>query len=456
MEFDRIVSQKQEQKFAAWLKLFLSKTPEILSMQIAYQHRPGNPRSACRWKSGAFNICYRVRYEDGFHLVVRFSALGKAILRQEKARQEVAVMNYLRQNTSIPVPEVLGSGTCWSGPYIVMPFVEGVPLSELLKDHSKEGSPVLNAQLSDRSLKRAYREMAILVLELSKPEFHTIGALEESEEGFNVTGRPLTFNMNELMLSANIHESNFPTRTFTTATDYFKSLALEQISHLRLQKNNAVKDEDDCRKKFAARYLFQKVVSDVSTNLDKGPFKLYCDDFRPSNVLIDVEKFCVSGAIDWEFTYVAPAEFSHVAPWWLLLISPEGWESDLNQFLDRYTPCFRLFLEALKESEDKMIEQQTLSEGQRLSPRMEHSMETGLFWVCLAARRSSMFDEIYWTFIDKKYFGPFTSLDDRIRLLSEEQREEMNELVRFKTSQLIEDNGEDFNDHYPIEDLLLI
>ncbi|KAK2875573.1 hypothetical protein FQN49_001597 [Arthroderma sp. PD_2] len=171
---------------------------------------------------------------------------------------------------------------------------------------------------------------------------------------------------------------------------------------------------------------------------------------------MQLQKFCVSGAIDWEFTYVAPAEFSYVAPWWLLLISPEGWESDLNQFLARYIPRFRIFLEALREGEDKMIEQHTLSEEQRISTRMEHSMETGLFWVCLAARRSSMFDEIYWTFIDQKYFGPFTSLDDRIQLLTGEQRDEMDELVRLKVCPSNEGNGEEFDDHYPIDELLMI
>ncbi|EFR03644.1 phosphotransferase enzyme family protein [Nannizzia gypsea CBS 118893] len=343
MEFDCTVSQKQEQK---------------------------NPRSACRWKGGAFNIYYRVRYEDGVHLIVRFAALGKAILRQEKVKQEVATMNNLRHNTSIPVPEVLGSGTCWSGPYTVMPFVEGVPLSELLEETSKEVSPVLNTQLSDRSLKRAYHEMATLVLELSKPKFDTIGAPMKNEGSFSVGGRPVTFSMNELMLSA----------------------------------------------------IYMKAISPYA------PLG-YIAMTRLSNVLIDIEKFCVSGAIDWEFTYVAPAEFSS-----------EGWESDLNQFIALYTSCFRLFLEALRESEDKMIELQTLTEQRRLSPQMEHSMETGLFWA----------------FIDEKHHGPFTSIDDRVQNLSDKHKDEINDLFTLKMSRFNEDSVKGFDDHYPIDELLMI
>lgn len=132
-------------------------------------------------------------------------------------------------------------------------------------------------------------------------------------------------------------------------------------------------------KKFTARCLFLEIVKSISTEYAPGPFRLYCDDFRPSNILIDLHTLRVSGAIDWEFTYAAPAEFTCVAPWWLLLQNPEDWESDLNEFLSGYTPRLRVFLEALRECEVELIERHVLSDAQRLSVRMERSMETGLF-----------------------------------------------------------------------------
>ncbi|KAJ5356166.1 hypothetical protein N7517_010775 [Penicillium concentricum] len=224
MDFDHLAEKKQEQKAAAWLNLWLSWSPEILSMQLAKKHRPGETISACLWRSGAFNICYRVRYDDGPDVIVRFAALGRPILRREKVQIKVATMKYIRKHTSIPVPEVFGSGICWAGTYI------------LLKDPSSGGRPVLNPQVSDRNLKRAYREMATLVLELSKHEFDSIGALEENEGGFFVARRPLTFNMNELMVSANLPEAVFPSHTFRSATDYFKALAMQHLFHLRLQE----------------------------------------------------------------------------------------------------------------------------------------------------------------------------------------------------------------------------
>jgi len=105
-------------------------------------------------------VTTRVKYEDGLHVIVRFAALGRAILRREEVWNEVAAMKYIRQTTTIPVPGVVGSSICWAGPYIVMPFLEGDPLSQLLKDRSIEGRPGLNLQISDRSLKRTYREIA--------------------------------------------------------------------------------------------------------------------------------------------------------------------------------------------------------------------------------------------------------------------------------------------------------
>ncbi|KAL9106155.1 MAG: hypothetical protein Q9227_008803 [Pyrenula ochraceoflavens] len=432
MPFDHLAEERQERNFTLWVQMLLRTSPERLAMQLAEKHRAGKVSAARQWRNGALNVCYRVKYEDGFHAVVRFAALGRAIFRNEKVNNELAVMQYLAEHTSIPVPRVFGSGCSWTGPYIVMEFIEGDGLDKFLKDPSQDGRPVLNPNISSRALERAYREMAGLVLELARPEFVSIGALERKGAGiFSASKRPLTFNMNELAVSANIPQNQFSDQAFGSATDYWMSLANQHLSHLRYQRNDLVIDEEDCRKKYVARCLFRKIVKDISYEHRHGPFHLYCDDFRPSNVLIDVQKLCVTGVIDWEFTYVAPAEFSYVAPWWLLLQSPEDWESDLNDFLARYNPRLQLFLEALRKCESE----KQVGDSQRLSTRMERSMENGLFWICLAARYSSMFDEIYWTFIDKMYHGSFTTLEERVELLDNEDRSTMDIFVQEKMAQ---------------------
>ncbi|KUM63651.1 hypothetical protein ACN42_g3431 [Penicillium freii] len=230
------------------------------------------------------------------------------------------------------------------------------------------------------------------------------------------------------MGSANLPQQVFPSNSFRSATDYFNSLAMQHLSHLRLQQRDAVSNEEDCRRKFTARCLFLEITKKLCTEHPEGPFRLYCDDLRPSSFLIDPDASHTSGVIDWEFTYAAPAKLTWVAPW------------------------LRAFLEVLSDHESQLIKQQLLSESQRLSPRMEDSMETGLFWICLAARCSSMFDEIYWTFIDHRYYGTFNSLADRIQLLDQEQQQEMNELVRLKADHCRD--KERFDDHYPVDKLL--
>ncbi|KAJ5096402.1 hypothetical protein NUU61_005758 [Penicillium alfredii] len=67
----------------------------------------------------------------------------------------------------------------------------------------------------------------------------------------------------------------------------------------------------------------------TNPSLENGPFKIWCDDFRPVNILLNSDSEIV-GVIDWEFTYAAPVEFSHAPPWWLLIEKPEFWPKGLE------------------------------------------------------------------------------------------------------------------------------
>jgi hypothetical protein len=62
---------------------------------------------------------------------------------------------------------------------------------------------------------------------------------------------------------------------------------------------------------------------------------------------------------------------------------------------------------------------------------MRDSWESGDFWVNYAARRSWAFDMIYWAKIDRRFFGD-GNLDDRLQLLTFEERQEIDDLVERK------------------------
>ena len=139
-----------------------------------------------------------------------------------------------------------------------------------------------------------FRHAEVLV-ELSKPEFPFIGAIKRYESGcWTVSKRPLTFNMNQLAQFSNIPLNVFKRHHFSNAGDYFEELAQQHFDHLELQRNDAVEDEADCRKKYVARRLFRKFSRKISTEYCNGPFRLYCDDLRPDNVLVDISRLAVA------------------------------------------------------------------------------------------------------------------------------------------------------------------
>jgi aminoglycoside phosphotransferase (APT) family kinase protein len=452
MDFDDLAKQQSDRIFQVWIQNLLGNSPETLAGKLASRHCPGStPVTASRLPNGAFNICYRVTFENDRRVVIRFVGLGRVIARNEKVEDEVAIMQYLAQHTAMPIPNVLGSGKCAVGPYIVMDFVEGKPLSGYLTDASQP-TVTLRPGISMSVLRRAYSDMAKILLELSKPEFPYIGAVRQDESGeWTVQKRPLTFNMNRLAQFSNIPLKVFERGRFSNAADYFEELARHQFYHLELQRNDAVTDGVDCRKKYIARCLFRKLSREISKEHCRGPFRLYCDDLRPENVLVDASSLAVTGVVDWEFAYAAPVEFTLAAPWWLLLESPEDWEPDLDQFLLRFMPRLRTFLEVLNGCEAKKIQDGSLSESQRLSIAMEKSLENGLFWICLASRHSSMFDEIYWGFIDSRFYGPFTTIEDRLGLLSAEERLNIDAIEESKMRQASEGT---LISHYSIDELV--
>lgn len=450
MDFDSLAKQQSDRIFQVWIQNLLRNSPENLAGKLASRHCHGTPMTALRLPNGAFNICYRVTFENGHRVLVRFTALGRVIARNEKVEDEVAIMGYVAQHTTIPVPNVLGYGKCVVGPYIVMSFIEGNPLSGYLRDSSQE-IVTLSSDIPMSVLKRAYFGMAEVLLELSKPTFPSIGAIRQDESGgWVVSKRPLSFNMNRLSQFSNIPHNVFGRRHFGNAADYFEELARQHFHHLEFQRNDAVTDEADCRKKYIARCLFRKISREISKHCS-GPFRLYCDDLRPDNVLVDASRLIVAGVIDWEFAYAAPVEFTYAAPWWLLLERPEDWEPDLDQFLVRFMPRFHTFLEVLQDCEARKIKDGSLLQSQRLSTAMEKSLETGLFWICLASRHSSMFDEIYWSFIDQRFFGPLTTIDDRLCLLSAEERVDIDTFVEKKMDQTRAGN---LDSHYSIDELV--
>ena len=264
--------------------------------------------------------------------------------------------------------------------------------------------------------------------------------------------------MSNMVQLSNIPKSIFPSKgtTYQTADEWYMVLAEMQIITLIFQHNDMVLSEDDCRTKYVARQLFWKLAKhgrlstfgfiedDWSVSSKHSPatlpapdssgsFRLWSDDFRPANILVD-EDDRVLGAIDWEFAYASPTQFVLDSPWWLLLNEPETWDNGIEDWANVYDRRLKTWLSAMKQAEKDMNPDSFL-----LSEYMRESWETGRFWLNYAARKSWAFDTVYWKYLDERFFGergeeiPTAELwKTRVHLLSEEEQAAMEAMVQMK------------------------
>ncbi|KAJ6440714.1 hypothetical protein O9K51_06504 [Purpureocillium lavendulum] len=398
---------------------------------------------------GAFNVVYRVDFVTGASSAFRLSIPSYFDSGDEKILAEVATMRYIADKTSIPVPFVFHYGSKEKspkklGPFLIMEWIKhDCDMCEVLNAPDIR-SPFLNPSIEQEKLLHMYGQMADILLQLSLCEFTSIGSLGvelEDEGGPDVATRPLSLNISQLGNFARVPPSQLPDRDkiFMSSTSYYSALADMHLQQLSFQRNQAVDSADNCRKKYIARQLFRKLARENRLTLEQfqsGPFKLWCDDLRPTNVLVDSEHRIV-GVIDWEFSYAAPAEFSFSPPWWLLLTPPDDWEAGLDDWATHYEQRLHTFLHVLEEKESDFIQCGRMTATDLLSRRMRESWTSGDFWVTYAARRTWAFDAIYWKFIDERFFGknPSGDLTERLALLPTAQVEAMEGFVARKMAE---------------------
>jgi hypothetical protein len=208
------------------------------------------------------------------------------------------------------------------------------------------------------------------------------------------------------------------------------------LTHLRTQRNLA-DDAEDAERRYVARHLFARLAANRYTtehNHNTGSFKLFCDDFRPSNMLVDKTSLQITAVLDFEFTNAMPPQFAQEPPWWLLLRGParrldEG--EPIVEFVELYQPRLEQFLRTLEHEEVRtgVAHNQT----QRLSSLMRNSWKRGDFWFNMAARNSFDMDAVFYAYLDGAYFGGNAGP----HLLSEDLQQEMKDFVEMKMNQKV-------------------
>ncbi|KAK4242782.1 hypothetical protein C8A03DRAFT_39941 [Achaetomium macrosporum] len=445
-EFDETAWDYGEEVFDKWREGLYDKDLYYAIVKKVVKHHMGEALEICRPQPGG-----KKGGKEGPGALIRFPMPAYFQYAEERLMAEVAAMRYISENTTIPIPFPIHYGMKQEspgglGPFIIMDWVENA--GDLVDVVNKPGLtiadvPMLDPNIDEEKLERVYYEMADIVLQLSLCEFPALGPLNflggDDLNDPEVLTRPLSINISQLANFARVPHFHLPplSKTFKTSSEYYRALADMHLQQLSFQRNQAIESADDCRKKYIARQLFRRLAAEgrlANPEFDHGPFKLWCDDFRPANVLVKKDGK-IAAAIDWEFTYAALADFSFAPPWWLLLQAPDDWRAGLDDWVANYEPKLALFLRALEKKEKEFIEQGRLQESDiLLSTRMRKSWETGHFWVTYAARRTWAFDAIYWRFLDEKFFGKNWSGDflERLKLLPPEQVDAMESFVERK------------------------
>ncbi|KAG9244999.1 phosphotransferase [Calycina marina] len=416
---------------------------------------------------GGYNILYKVQVEGmASDVYVRLPCPDWVQFPIEKTLQEGATARYVEQHTQIPVPKVFDYGEKSDlGPFMILQHVEnsGLMVNRIkMPNLDPDVTSVLDPNISETVLSNFYGKAARCLLQISRLSFDRIGSLSENDSNsFSVTGRPLSKNMNDMLQLANIPRAVLPpeNKTYSTTDEWYVALVEMHMAQLIFQHNDLVTTENDCRNKYVARQLFRRLAKDHrlssfgfaddgwsaqskswSSQLSRapsnlGPFRLWADDFRPGNILVDDSDDIVA-VIDWELTYAGPTQFMLDCPWWLLLEVPESWKPDMDDWTKIYEIRLQTWLSAMEKAE-KDTGSETLPFV--LSTHMRESWETGRFWLNYAAKNSWAFDTVFWKYLDEKFFGireVDVPKDDlwrtRVNLLSEKERAAMEPFVQWK------------------------
>lgn len=423
---------------------------------------------------GSYNVLYGLAGDDSlpsYHLRLPNTSSDFA---DEKTAGESVVAKFLKGRTSLPTAGVVHCGLSSDapavGPYIIMEHIDHFwsMSSRLNKRYDdKEARHVFDTTIPRETVKALDVQMARHLLQMLPHRFPRIGTLASPDENtYVVQTRPLAMQMQQMVELSNIPRSALPPKdqTYATADEWYTECSRLQTAPLLFQQNDFAISPCDCRNKYVARVIFHRLAKEGKLSKfgfeedswsaqskdfrarqralcpapsGSGDFVLWCDDLRPGNVLLSEEDEVV-GIIDWEFTYVAPTQFSLDPPWWLCLDSPHNYDDGgLKGFTEIYEDRLGIWLEAVEEVE-KELEPGSLRlpHGFPLSRYMRESWETGRFWLSYATRKTWAFDEIYWKFLDERFFGKRPDgtseaqlWETRLDLLTDRERGSMEDFV---------------------------
>jgi hypothetical protein len=213
MEAQKPITLINEAECSRWVDLVIQKRPQLLEWISTIHPQRLICQVEDRFFHGSYNLGQKVIFSDGTQWLVRFPLHGHVSpeCADEKVAIEVMVMRLIHEKTTIPVPEVKKWGVAADnplalGPFIIMDFIEGVPLESLLNNpNAEQHFRLIREDISDDMIEIIYRQFANILLQLFQLEFECIGSLPTSETGLHPPICPLTFKAHDILHTGGVN-----------------------------------------------------------------------------------------------------------------------------------------------------------------------------------------------------------------------------------------------------------
>jgi hypothetical protein len=231
-------------------------------------------------RRGGFHEIRVLHFEDGWSCIARFTREYEML---EKTESELATIEYVRKNTTIPVPEIYlvnhNENHVVGAAFVIMERMEGEQLRFVWHDLSLERKLGLVGELAD------------IVGQLAEQKFDGIGSLKADG-----TLGPL--------YQQHYDYKPMSDQAFTSTIDWFFAFL----------------DEDDPDRTEAVKKLIPEIKDELRSFFEKNannpnlnaPYGLLHDDFQYQNMLVVRDDKTsaprISAIIDWDYSQTAPLE----------------------------------------------------------------------------------------------------------------------------------------------------
>ncbi|KAK2754782.1 hypothetical protein FQN54_006675 [Arachnomyces sp. PD_36] len=287
--------------------------------------RDGTPCALGEHVVGGFNAIFEINFVDDVTWMARVPLPYCCFQPEEISASYAATLKYLKKYSTIPVPQVYGSGR-QSDPtnktnvtYIFMERMKGRSLPVV------EERPYEPTTTEISLVRKVHEQLADIILQL--------GSLREDSDGNFFVG-PFVDSTGTAhpQCKAEMYQSLKPQHRgpYKSTSAWYRGMASLNRRYALVDP-----DEDDTRDETVAQYeiLTELAPRIISKTFNKGPFVIHHNDLTTQNILVD-DDFNITAIIDFPGT-VVPLPSLCVYPW-MFADNTEGIIADRKLYLDAF------------------------------------------------------------------------------------------------------------------------